>query len=87
MRGEYVIGNIHENPDLGSPLHAWGILTAIKDYLSGLRITPTCVGNTASSQHYQRLFLDHPYMRGEYSCRITPKITASGSPLHAWGIH
>src|SRR4030043_2490296 len=46
MRGEYFPSLFHFIYYIGSPPHAWGILSPILWGLSEWRFTPTCVGNT-----------------------------------------
>ena len=47
MRGEYTPPTAKRSVYEGSPPHAWGILIAEPTKATLLRITPTCVGNTA----------------------------------------
>ena len=86
MRGEYVMGISISVIFLGSPPHAWGILTSKTLVISAGRITPTCVGNTCNLSIIGPPFWDHPHMRGEYPLICSLYHLVLGSPPHAWGI-
>ena len=66
LRGEYGKGQGLNPSLLGSPPLAWGILDYLHDALEVDRITPTCVGNTASHYYKRDWREDHPHLRGEY---------------------
>ena len=66
MCGEYGWTGKTRYCGLGSPPHAWGTLILIILALTGIRITPTCVGNTGVSMTAELFSGDHPHMRGEY---------------------
>ena len=70
---------------LGSPPHVWGILDEPLKDEPVVRITPTCVGNTRSTQRLHSERRDHPHMCGE-SCLTTLRLSYGlGSPPHVWG--
>ena len=72
---------------IGSPPHAWGILTyGTYGCLRG-RFTPTCVGNTSTIPSRSPVVTVHPHMRGEYGGKGGSVNANAGSPPHAWGIH
>ena len=50
------------------------------------RITPTCVGNTATSTIQMTENWDHPHLRGEYLLSCMHACLSPGSPPLAWGI-
>ena len=86
MCGEYCMCDYALHWPAGSPPHVWGIPITSFTNLSCLRITPTCVGNTAPYPWLAVWAWDHPHMCGEYSnshCLANPDL---GSPPHVWGI-
>ncbi|GEO72732.1 hypothetical protein LZY01_19000 [Levilactobacillus zymae] len=38
---------------------------------NGVKLTPTCVGNTANAEEKKLPIKNHPRMRGEYTVTIT----------------
>src|SRR5690606_422412 len=69
----------------GSPPHAWGGQLVGLGGLVGDRLTPTCVGRTASGGAATRTHSAHPHMRGEDILLGQLRISGHGSPPHAWG--
>ena len=86
MRREYPGTKEIKLSDIGSPLHAQGILGVNGGDGFINRITPACAGNTDYVRHIHVLSWDHPCMRREYFRVITEGEVIPGSPLHAQGI-
>ena len=86
LRGEYERQVVARHIDRGSPPLAWGIPSKLMKREIGLRITPTCVGNTVLSFAVIVCDRDHPHLRGEY--KEVPRVDDDdeGSPPLAWGI-
>ena len=81
MRGENAITAKSGRALFGSPPRAWGKHGYWASFLLRHRITPTCVGKTASVGVSESRAKDHPHVRGENNpircsvrdrCRITP---------------
>ena len=71
MCGESSEDNSHPSNTLGSPPHVWGKLFLQRIYLTGYRITPTCVGKADLLLCLDSRLQDHPHMCGEsyyYRC-------------------
>ena len=86
LRGEYTFGRSIPSVKRGSPPLAWGIPWFVGGILLGLRITPTCVGNTYFIFNGVSSAKDHPHLRGEYLSGQSAKVWQLGSPPLAWGI-
>jgi len=86
VRGEYARPPTNAPPASGSPPRAWGIPSARRTGRQRGRFTPTCVGNTNGSLHYDTQNAVHPHVRGEYTSNPLGGTTILGSPPRAWGI-
>ena len=86
MRGEYVGVGFCMTRLPGSPPHAWGILDSVRHWWARQRFTPTCVGNTRTTNSSHLSPPVNPHMRGEYSIASMASARVRGSPPHAWGI-
>ena len=86
MRGEYTAYIPITHRQRGSPPLARGIHRSvhIPVLLSG--ITPACAGNTIEEMRRERLWRDHPRLRGEYSVPGILMHWKQGSPPLARGI-
>ena len=85
MRGEHKCALTDTGSLTGSPPRAWGTRWRNLSMMSIMRITPTCVGNTAVLDIPIRYSTDHPHVRGEHRERINPCFLCKGSPPRAWG--
>ena len=85
MRGE----DFREPPQgagpIGSPPHAWGRRSMLREVVVLTRFTPTCVGKTRRAASAPRRDSVHPHMRGEDYQLNADDLTLTGSPPHAWG--
>ena len=70
---------------MGSPPHARGKGKINVFFCSQTRITPACAGKSCALQAVQRVFEDHPRMRGEKILEQRDKTHKEGSPPHARG--
>ena len=70
MRGEHYSLTYAENRESGSPPRAWGTRQPVLAQIVGVRITPTCVGNTPQDGPVKAGRQDHPHVRGEHSAPI-----------------
>ena len=66
LRGEYQFLSSSSCRKEGSPPLAWGIPWIQLQVVHKIRITPTCVGNTSSTNFCCLTVRDHPHLRGEY---------------------
>ena len=65
----------------------WGTLKEYTDALAGVRITPTCVGNTLDEGNLAAYIRDHPHLCGEHLAVLMSKTSPLGSPPPVWGTH
>ena len=65
MCGKNVIGNIYENPELGSPPRVREKPSFKSQTTPKIRITPACAGKTVSASLNLRLHEDHPRVCGK----------------------
>ncbi len=86
MRGEYLFRTPLPGALIGSPPHAWGIRSHYPHLRPWYRFTPTCVGNTLTTESRPGFLTVHPHMRGEYVFHPGSNPKDHGSPPHAWGI-
>ena len=86
MCGEYLLSWRSIGAILGSPPRVWGILIVKILEGEGIRITPTCVGNTVDESSKTTAEKDHPHVCGEYEAVRTCGPGATGSPPRVWGI-
>ncbi len=83
--GEKPISSKLTTEKLGSPPRVWGKVALLFFYRLLHRITPTCVGKSASYSHSSRRIRDHPHVCGEKSWNILVISAMLGSPPRVWG--
>ena len=64
----------------------WGIRLSNPIFRFFPRFTPTCVGNTLSSNKRTWNVPVHPHVCGEYDCLVRKASAPFGSPPRVWGI-
>ena len=69
----------------GSPPRAWGQSTALRDYQTFIRFTPTGVGTIATTSRRSTWKTVHPHGRGDNANTSLAIGWMNGSPPRAWG--
>ena len=84
--GEYVRFVMFRSAICGSPPRLWGIRVSRRNRITGIRFTPTPVGNTWSVAALIVLSPVHPHACGEYAEPQRSIADVGGSPPRLWGI-
>ena len=71
----------------GPPPHAWGMPKSLRRSVRWRRSTPTRVGNATPTPTLSSFYEVHPHTRGECGPRTFNRLSATGPPPHAWGMH
>ena len=85
VRGEDGVLTEAEGRHLGSPPRAWGGPAFDRYEPVQKRLTPTCVGRTATTAPTRRRQPAHPHVRGEDRWWLRRRAPYAGSPPRAWG--
>ncbi len=85
IRGEHTGPGLGENGRLGSSPHSRGTQSKPLRQRDRRRIIPAFAGNTQAGSNITLHREDHPRIRGEHRCWITPKWPLAGSSPHSRG--